>query len=103
MESENEMKIKNIRKTVSLIQEFVLLPEYVKMKKNNYENFYQHMISIFPVFHSKYPTLFEMVITGVDMKNLNKLLELHSKANETGLYGMKRSDYVGENFVKSFD
>ena len=76
-----ETKSMNIRKTISLIQEFMVVDEIKTMKNDHFDDYTVYMKEIFPDFSTRFEALFGLVISGenVSAVNITKLSSVKRK------------------------
>lgn len=68
-------EIEVIRKTASMIQDFIKTDEMQKLKRRKgFDHYKSHLINIFPTFHQDFETLFNMIIEEKDTKFLDNML-----------------------------
>ena len=61
----SEKDIDNIKNTIILIQKFMKIPEILKLKKKNYQEYSDKLKTIFPIFEHNYSSLFELVDSDI--------------------------------------
>lgn len=69
-----EKKAKAYRETVHTISDYVLQPEMIQMKNNDFNAFEKHMQDLFPEFSKTQPALFGIAIKGENLENMYLIL-----------------------------
>ena len=96
--------INKIKETIKLIQQFMNLPDMIKLKKDNNEEYIKKMTEIFPVFAENYNSLFNLVISENDLHALDFMFEtminISNGTLEKDKAEMAFGDYLATKYVK---
>jgi hypothetical protein len=109
-----EKKAVSMRKTISLIQEFMIVPQIIVMKENNFDEYSDFMKTTFPEFSSRYEALFGLVISGDNISILNIILNglikesrgeitRQEMEHEVGMGTMDAISYQNEDLINKMD
>ena len=100
----SESDIDNIKNTITLIQKFMKVPEFTKLKKKNFEEYSNKLKTIFPIFEENYSSLFELVIQEKDLSCLdfilNSMLNISNGTVDKESEEKEIGDYLAKKFVK---
>ena len=96
--------IDKIKETIKMIQQFMNLPDMIKLRKNSADEYKQKMTEIFPVFAEHYNSLFNLVISDIDMNALNfmfeTMLNISNGTIEQDKGEMAFGDFLATKYVK---
>ena len=96
--------IDKIKETIKMIQQFMEIPEMIKLKKDCSQEYIKKMTEIFPVFAENYNSLFNLIINDIDLNALNfmfeTMLNISNGTLEKDKAEMAFGDYLATKYVK---
>lgn len=88
--------IETIRNTTYAIRELAMSDHFQELKQTNYADYKQQLTDIVPSFASSYPTLFELVIDGVDISPIEIIFKGHSDFAHGHINNEQMDEQIGK-------
>lgn len=95
-ETNVDSTIEIIRNTTYGIREIAMTEQFQELKKTNFDEYKKQLQDMVPTYVDAYPTLFELVINGVDISPIEIIFKAHSERANGRITNDQMDEVIGK-------